>query len=515
MILLRVTERHMDITFFYGIIRLFSSMIYILISGLCSARKRHMPSFTSLKYYALSMGIWDFFLGLYYMTPTVAPAPILLSIVYAAIPFSSLFFFYFTYTYTFPDKVNKKLIFFMIIPVITSILSLTSNWQSLFITFDTSSIYYNPIREIIENFHAWFYVHSVYSTVLAFAGMIILVIKLKNPQLQNRWQCVLVIVATLLFLTSNYITTFFKPERIIWVSPTCKTAVVLVIYLTLYTDEAERIRFYGQTNIIETFAFPVFFLNFKGRIIYANKKGKKVCPFTKKLARQPYYEKELLDNFIEYPLENSLKLTNSSKGSVGAILQDKKTGEVYFLQTEKITEGKNKHKPGKMILLLTFSSLETIFNNLEDKAFKDSLCDVYNRHFLKLKEIELTQKRVLPIAFLMCDIDHLKFVNDTYGHDVGDEYIRLCADVLKNAVRNTDYVFRIGGDEFLIIIANATMGIAKKVAETIHDSVEKYAEEKIYKPGISVGCAVATSLPVDFDAIIKKADEAMYAKKHN
>ena len=505
----------MNITFDYGVSRLLTSLIYIMISGLCSARKRHMPAFTSLKYYALAMGIWDFFLGLYYMTPTVDAAPFLLSIVYAAIPFSSLFFFYFTYTYTFPDKINKKLLFVMIVPVITSILSLTSQWQNIFISVDASTVFYNPIREVVEEYKFWFYVHSVYSTGLAISGMIILIIKLKNPQLQNRWQCLLVIIMTVIFFASNYITTFIKPDRILWIAPVCKVSVVLVIYLTLYTDEAERIRFYGQTNIIETFAFPVYFLNSKGRIIYANQIGKKVCPFTKTIARQPHFENELYEGFIEYPLEKNLMLKSNKKEQVSTILQNKDSGEVYFLQTKEITEGRNKRKPGKMIMLLTFSSLESVFSNLEDKAFKDPLCNVYNRHFLKLKEIELKQKKVLPIAFLMCDIDHLKSVNDTFGHDIGDEYIRICADVLKGAIRNTDYVFRYGGDEFLIILSNATMGIAKKVSDTIHDSIKSYWDSKLYKPGISVGCAVATSLPVDFDAIIKKADEAMYTEKHN
>lgn len=65
-----------------------------------------------------------------------------------------------------------------------------------------------------------------------------------------------------------------------------------------------------------------------------------------------------------------------------------------------------------------------------------------------------------------------------FGHDTGDEYILLCATILKNAVRNTDYIFRMGDDEFLVIIPNATDVIAKKVIDTIH---EKIADDRMYQ----------------------------------
>lgn len=506
----------MEITFFFGATRILASSIYFLVCGLCASKKSHMPAFSSLKHYAFLMGLWDFFLGLYYLAPTIKLAALFLPLVYVIVPFTSLFFFYFAFTYTFPDKISKtrKLLLLSIIPIISSILALTSNYHNLFITFGgEDSVYYCPFREITETYNFWFYIHSAYSYILVIAGVIVLFLKLKNLKLHNKSECIFVIIIALVYITTNFLATFVDKNFSLWLSLIFKLFCIISLYLALSSDEAEIIRFQGQVSLIKSLPIPIFFLNSNGRIIYANIKAIELCPFANSISREEHLQKEIFADFIDYTLECPLKLKQSNDETINSVMQSKITGDIYFLQNEQIKYGRIKKKYGNMLIFLTFSSIETVFSSLEDKAFKDDLCNNYNRHFLELKKVEFMQKETCPIAFIMCDIDSLKYINDKYGHDAGDEYILLCNNILRKSVRSTDYIFRLGGDEFLLIIPNVGPTIAQKVSALIQEEADKYPHFKKYNLGISVGYSVAEKSPIDFDKCIKEADSNMYENK--
>lgn len=508
----------MEYTFIFGSTRLLASCVYFLICGLSASKKSHMAAFSSLKYYAFLMGLWDFFLGAYYVAPSIKIAALFLPLVYHIVPFTSLFFFYFAFTYTYPDKAqkNKKLLLLAIIPLISSILALTSNYHNLFITYGgEDSVFYNPFREITETYHFWFYIHSAYSYLLVIAGVIVLFFKLKNLKLHNKTECIFVIIIAIVYITTNFLATFIDKNFSLWITLILKLFCIISLYLALSTDEAEIIRFKGQINLIQSLPIPIFFLNSSDRIIYANIRAIELCPFAKSIAREEHLKDEIFTDFIDYTLEYPLKLKQSNTETINSVLQSKSTGDIYFLQNEVINYGRINKKSGNMLIFLTFSSIETVFSSLEDKAFKDPLCNNYNRHFLELKKVEFKQKETCPIAFIMCDIDSLKQVNDKYGHNAGDEYILLCNTFLRKNIRNSDYIFRLGGDEFLIIIPNAGENIARKVSASIQEDVNNYPQFKDQNLGMSIGYSVAETLPIDFDRCIKEADNNMYKNKRN
>ncbi len=122
-----------------------------------------------------------------------------------------------------------------------------------------------------------------------------------------------------------------------------------------------------------------------------------------------------------------------------------------------------------------------------------------------------------PVSLLFCDIDNLKLINDRYGHPTGDVVIAALAERLTHGVRHADSVGRIGGDEFLVILADVGSAselhrIATKLQEDVSHPVK--TENHLVDLTLSVGAVVARP-GEDPDAILARADRALYrAKEH-
>lgn len=113
-------------------------------------------------------------------------------------------------------------------------------------------------------------------------------------------------------------------------------------------------------------------------------------------------------------------------------------------------------------------------NQLERLATTDSLSGAFNRrHFTQCAEIEIARARRYehPLSLLLLDIDHFKSINDNYGHHVGDEAIRAVADTCRAALRSSDYLGRMGGEEFAILLPETNLSDAGQLAERLRENL--------------------------------------------
>ena len=132
---------------------------------------------------------------------------------------------------------------------------------------------------------------------------------------------------------------------------------------------------------------------------------------------------------------------------------------------------------------------------------------------------ELNNRRVLGnihacSALAMCDIDDFKEINDFYGHNIGDEVIRNVAQIIKSCVRDTDYVCRYGGDEFLLAFINCPSNVVSDRLEQIRKLVSQYLpiDDSNINITMSFGFIVSDSYE-KLDDLVKKADKALYESK--
>jgi len=154
---------------------------------------------------------------------------------------------------------------------------------------------------------------------------------------------------------------------------------------------------------------------------------------------------------------------------------------------------------------------------LREQAHHDSLTGLYNRRYLEEtmgREIIRAERYGQPIGVVMCDLDHFKLVNDTYGHLVGDEVLRASAELLRTNSRGSDIVCRFGGEEFLLLLFDTPPDIAYQRAEELRASLAaQQTGNSVIRVTASFGVA---SYPVDGktqDALISAVDTAMYQAK--
>lgn len=145
-------------------------------------------------------------------------------------------------------------------------------------------------------------------------------------------------------------------------------------------------------------------------------------------------------------------------------------------------------------------------------SYHDVMTDLYNRRYIEdiFKRFEADEKS-LPLSIISCDVDSLKFINDEYGHLLGDEAILEASQVLKKNCRPTDIIARYGGDEFMIVLPNTKNEYAQKIVDRIHEHKAKISND--IEVTLSAGTSTRCSFEVGMDETIRSADAHMYQNK--
>ncbi|UYN90679.1 MAG: GGDEF domain-containing protein [Anaerolineales bacterium] len=156
---------------------------------------------------------------------------------------------------------------------------------------------------------------------------------------------------------------------------------------------------------------------------------------------------------------------------------------------------------------------------LTQLATTDLLTGLHNRRMmseLAEREVARSLRHGLPLAILMCDLDHFKSINDAHGHAAGDAALAGFAELLKTTVRESEAICRWGGEEFLVLLPNTDLSGAAIVAERIRGAVERTALEVGGKSNyLTITIGAASLRPSeDFQQFLKRADDALYAGKH-
>ena len=150
---------------------------------------------------------------------------------------------------------------------------------------------------------------------------------------------------------------------------------------------------------------------------------------------------------------------------------------------------------------------------------RDTLTQLFNRRFLPSilrHEIDLCRRKNIGFAVLMIDVDHFKRINDEHGHEVGDHVLQQIATQLINRARAGDFVFRYGGEEFLVVLAEVDHTLATRAAEKLRSSIEAaellIANERRLRVTVSIGVAASDGHP-DYERLVERADAALYEAK--
>ena len=193
-------------------------------------------------------------------------------------------------------------------------------------------------------------------------------------------------------------------------------------------------------------------------------------------------------------------------------------GRLSFTRSIRFAEGELNRLEELLCLLVYPLRNALLYEDALKKAMHDPLTGAMNRAALDTmldKEINLAHRHDNPLSVLMIDIDHFKAINDKFGHSMGDKVLCSLVDGLNNHIRNSDVLFRYGGEEFTILLNNTNIEGAHLLAQRIRCSIEQMThiyDENVIQLTISIGMA---TLEHDESAekLLNRADKALYAAK--
>lgn len=297
--------------------------------------------------------------------------------------------------------------------------------------------------------------------------------------------------------------------------------IVFAILMVIYTKSVRiKKELKAFKFAVESSYNSICLTNEKKEIIYVNESFEKTTGYTKDevIGKNPRILKSGKMSKDYYKDINDT--LNKGERWLGEFINISKNGTVYH-DTASITPIKYDGEiVGYLSINLNVSDYIEKQNEAEFLAYHDALTHLPNRRFLEKKGndyISRLQKESKKFALFFIDIDGFKDVNDTLGHDIGDLLLKEIAKRFKELLNNSEYIFRVGGDEFVIFIEYSDDAeiddIATKILEGINE--DYIIKENLFDIGCSIGISKFPQNANDLETLLKYADTAMYKSKEH
>jgi len=284
-----------------------------------------------------------------------------------------------------------------------------------------------------------------------------------------------------------------------------------------------------EAKLLDNMYDAVVFVNSQGIIVQWNHGAERLTGIAGASIRQQRWHPDILKlsdeqnraiSEIDCPV---LATINSGVQSLRRLTVWGRNGRSVAVDSHVIPViGGDGNTQGVILLLHDASSeisLEQRCQRLADKASRDSLTQVANRaEFDRVHAMFVTahQQQQVPCALLMCDLDRFKLVNDTYGHQAGDEVIKSLAALLKGACHAGDLVARYGGEEFVVLLADCDNTTANRRADQIRLALSQVHQPQMNGKSVTVSFGVTEIQAGDTaETMLRRADRALLMAKEN
>jgi diguanylate cyclase (GGDEF)-like protein/PAS domain S-box-containing protein len=502
-------------------------------------RRAPSPGRNAMIWMLAGLAIWAFFYAMITLSPSIAEKRLWLKIENIGILTVPVFWFIFTLQYTRLDRWLNKYTgaLFFIVPLLAQTLLFVPNWFHYFY----SSVH--PVSPdggpLVISRGPFYYAPLIQAYILNLTGMGLLIWRFIQYRSIYRRQLLVLIGAVLIPLIVNVfyqlaprlIPTFSIP---IDLTPISFTLTAFLLSIGVFGLRLFDLIPIARHIVMEHIPEMVFVVDAHDRVLDANSVAQK------KLGKSmdEIVGKHPLEVFREWPqLVNRFLNANEPHEEIQIPGDPPRTLELVvsplYNQFNKlegrvivaydITEHKwleNDLTYANETLKRQLIEIEKLRAELQEQAIRDPLTNVYNRRYMAEfldKEIARAERESTPVSVVIMDMDNFKQFNDTYGHKCGDVVLQAFANFLMEHTRRGDVVCRYGGEEFVILMPNATLGIGYERAETWR---RDFSETGIEYEGMnffttfSAGVACFPDHGSIGDALLQRADKALYYSKN-
>ncbi len=276
-------------------------------------------------------------------------------------------------------------------------------------------------------------------------------------------------------------------------------------------------------TLIENAPFGLILIDKYGNFVYVNPKFKELfgydindIPNIETWFILAFPEPEVRKKVIQSWFEELSHATpgQKSEGVFNIIAKDKKEKIVDFTALKL-------HTGEQIVSCLDITKQKILEKNLEKLSLTDELTGLYNRRgfiMLATQQIKIAERAKKGMLLFFIDLDHMKDINDSLGHQAGDMAIIEAASIMKDVFRESDILGRIGGDEFAVLAIDTTDEIKNILITRLNKTIATYnsIKDRKYMLSFSVGVSCYDpNNPVDLDTLMSSADDLMYREKRN
>jgi diguanylate cyclase (GGDEF)-like protein/PAS domain S-box-containing protein len=427
---------------------------------------------------------------------------------YSAVPLLPVALLVFIYQYCGKDLSRRQIKWLLVIPMISWLMMMTNSWHYLF--FTSLKIGDQSALKVEYGLYFWS-IHLPYSYGVLLIGFFTLLMELSRASRHYRKQILLLFVSlcipfvvnvlVLLKLTGNY------------------TPLSFPIFFSIMAYAIFRYQFLGSNPIV----YETVFQTIRDGVLILDRND--VIRDINPAAAQGLGKKssEVIGFHVREAFEawqTAVELYDKKPLELGEI-EVSLFGETRYLSVDSASLATSAEKSeGRIITIRDITDRHKHQLSLEAMAFHDPLTRLANRR--KFQEeveraIEKSDANKQPLAILYFDLNHFKSVNDTLGHEIGDELLKYVAARVASTLRKPDILARLGGDEFALLLHNCNEDGVEIVVERLLDNVQRPFKvgENTLIADLSLGAAIYPKHGKNLPELLRHADTEMYRAKQN
>ena len=437
-----------------------------------------------------------------------------LEIEYLFMPFIPVLVLFMCMEYVGLKKKTEYYAFF-IIPISTVFMMHTNHLHHLY--YKTIKVEKAGALTLLNlEWGPWFYIHAIFLFICFMVSVLVLLSKFRQSLPIFRKQIILMVAGLLTPIVANY---FYlnNSSSGIDLGPVSLSVTFLLHGVAILSLQMFSVAPIARENVFESLKEGIIVVNRDWMIVDFNKAMLTITP----TLNSSHIGKPMKDIFRENPILIEKLIREKECDYTNNI--DAKT--VHFRISFSDVTNRRGQKIGKIISFINVTEKVMMEEKLKQLASLDGLTQVLNRtFFIKKSEILLNDLNLDGgrVSIVMFDIDHFKRVNDTFGHEAGDIVLINVSDIVKKKLRETDYMGRFGGEEFIICMPDTSLAEATKRANIIRRAIEEMTTNLKENEILVTSSFGVTHLQLEMGEdhfsiqdLIGQADEALYTAKRN